>query len=194
MKHTALFSVLAALLLTFSWANAAEDTMADLSSGIIRLHILANSDSEADQSLKQKVRDSLLLASKENPATLTEAEILCICQAEIQKNGYDYPVTVERGRFFFPKKTYDCLTLPAGEYDAVRVKIGAAAGQNWWCVMYPPLCFSGDMAQLDEESLQKLKSTMKGESFAVISQSETITVKPSFKLVELWQDVKSIFK
>ncbi len=194
MKRTSFFALISALLLTLTWVSASEDTMADLSAGILRLHILANSDSAADQSLKLALRDNLLSASRENPASLSDAEILSICQNTLREKGSDYPVSLERGTFFFPQKTYDRLTLPAGNYKALRIKIGSGAGENWWCVMYPPLCFSGQVAKIDEESLDALKSAMGAESFTLISDREKITVKASFKLVELWQELKSVFE
>lgn len=192
MKHTVAFSLLAALLVTLTWAISSEAISKDLSSGIVRLHILANSDSAEDQNLKLKVRDKLLAESKNKPNLLTDAEIEAICETEIKENGYDYAVTVQRGRFAFPRKTYDNLTLPAGTYNAVRVLIGDGEGQNWWCVMYPPLCFTGSTGgSLDADALNTLQHTISPESYAMVTEGNAITVKPSFKLVELWNELKA---
>lgn len=121
--------------------------------GLIRLHVLANSDSERDQQLKLRVRDSVIayLAPYLEPATnVQQARQIVLAQqqqlAEIAKktiaaNGYDYPVTVQIGDFDFPLKAYGNLVLPAGKYEAVRILIGKAEGKNWWCVLFPPLCF-----------------------------------------------------
>lgn len=192
MKNKFAFALLAALLLTLTWVFAAEDLSKDLNSGIVRLHILANSDSAEDQALKLRVRDRLLAESGHTPELLTDGDILAFCRDEIKKAGYTYPVSVARGRFYFPQKSYENLTLPAGEYNAVRVIIGAGAGQNWWCVMYPPLCFTGESGgTMDDAALLKLRESVSAETFSMICESDSITIKPSFKLVELWQELKA---
>ncbi|MBR5236378.1 MAG: stage II sporulation protein R [Clostridia bacterium] len=192
MKHKLPFALFAALLLTLTWAFASEDVSRELSRGIVRMHILANSNSTCDQALKLAVRDRVLAESAGSPSLLTDAEILACCCDEIKKQGYDYPVTIERGEFYFPRKTYDTLTLPAGDYHAVRIIIGSGEGQNWWCVMYPPLCFA-DAADgtMNEEALQQLSDSVSSETFSLVCESDRINLKPSFKLVELWQKVKA---
>ena len=192
MKHTVAIALLAALLLTLTWAFASEDISRDLTENIVRLHILANSDSEEDQALKLAVRDNLLNASRQSPQTLSDGEILEICQASVYAAGYSYPVSIERGEFYFPQKSYDNLTLPAGNYHALRICIGNGNGQNWWCVMYPPLCFTPQSAgTLDEEALLALKNSVKPETYSMVCESNSITIKPSFKLIELWQQLKA---
>ena len=116
----------------------------------VRLHVIANSDTEKDQELKLKVRDKLLeyvgkyeveskeealLKMQEETSTLEE-----IARETIKENGYDYDVKIEIGLEDYPTKNYDNFSLPAGEYTSVRVIIGGGDGQNWWCVLYPPLC------------------------------------------------------
>ena len=192
MKNTVAFSLLAALLLVFTWVSASEDISRDLSSGILRLHILANSNSAEDQALKLKVRNRLLSEVKQTQKSLTDAEIQKICENEITDNGYDYTVKIERGRFHFPQKSYENLTLPAGEYNAVRILIGEGSGENWWCVMYPPLCFSeSTTGKLDESAAEALKNTVSPESLAMICESDSAVIKPSFKLVELYNTLKA---
>lgn len=122
-------------------------------SNYVRLHILANSDSVQDQNVKLKVRDAVIayLAPHVKDVTDTQAakdiiasrqaEIIQVAQRCLQDNGFDYPVDIQIGNFEFPVKTYGNLVLPAGEYQAVRIRLGQAAGQNWWCVLFPPLCF-----------------------------------------------------
>lgn len=152
----ALLAGLAVFFLTGSLALRAQDRLADK---VVRLHVLANSDSEEDQALKLLVRDQVL----ERAASLLEqagdrrqAEMLLrqalpeleeAAAREIAANGYDYPVTAELVDAAFPTKEYDGFTLPAGEYLALRVVIGQGGGQNWWCVVFPPLCAaaSGDV-------------------------------------------------
>ncbi|MGN0474189.1 MAG: stage II sporulation protein R, partial [Acutalibacteraceae bacterium] len=126
----------------------------DIRESVLRLHVLANSDDEADQNLKLKVRDRLLEVSndiysnaktREDAIESTESN-LALLQSEAQKvviaNGYNYPVSVELEDTYFTTRTYENITLPAGEYKALRVIIGEGAGHNWWCVMFPPLCIS----------------------------------------------------
>lgn len=120
---------------------------------VIRFHVIANSDSIADQTLKLHVRDAIVKEMKtryapvENKAeavALTEAglnDIRNIAEQEISRQGYYYPVTVAFGQYPFPRKSYQDLTLPSGNYQAVRVIIGDGKGKNWWCVLFPPLCF-----------------------------------------------------
>lgn len=194
MKNIFAFSLIAALLLTISWANASEGVSQELKENIVRLHIIANSNSPEDQSLKLSIRDRLLQEAKNNPSRLTDEEILTICQNEIKKQGYSYPVALQRGFFNFPQKSYDNLTLPAGNYNAVRIVIGAGCGENWWCVMYPPLCFTAEtQGKLGDNELTSLQNTLTPETYELICEGERIAIKPSFKLVELWQQARSIF-
>ena len=116
----------------------------------VRLHVLANSDSEQDQDLKLKVRDELLKSVNEYTAASKEeaiAEIeenkenlIKIAEDVVEKEGKDYSVAIEIGKEYYPTRYYEDFALPAGEYTSVRVIIGKGEGQNWWCVMYPPLC------------------------------------------------------
>lgn len=120
---------------------------------LLRLHILANSDSAKDQEIKLKVRDAVVMhltPQLNNVSTSEEArqivlsqqeELLKIVQATIKINGGEYPATIETGWFDFPLRSYGALMLPAGKYEAVRILLGNAQGQNWWCVLFPPLCF-----------------------------------------------------
>ena len=119
----------------------------------VRLHILANSDSIKDQQLKLKVRDAVIAyltpyvkdisdAREANVIIAShQATIIEVATAVLRENGANYPVAVQMGTFEFPVRSYGSLVLPAGEYQAVRILLGQAAGQNWWCVLFPPLCF-----------------------------------------------------
>lgn len=144
------------LLLTaiLGWAYGAAVTSGDYTkAGIVRLHVLANSDTDEDQALKRKVRDAvidymkpyMLSSTNRSQAEQILAEHMPVVQEIarqiVQNNGFDYPVRVELGQHLFPTKTYGELALPAGNYQALRVLIGNAEGQNWWCVLFPPLCF-----------------------------------------------------
>lgn len=133
-----------------SYVNAVSK---DLEDNLFRLHVIANSDEVEDQNLKYKVRDSLIsymniicsnCINKDEAIEIARShkdEFYNIAIETIRNNGFDYNVEIEIGNFNFPTKNYGDISLPAGYYDALRVKIGKAQGQNWWCVMFPPLCF-----------------------------------------------------
>ena len=128
---------------------------------VFRLHILANSDTDEDQALKLKVRDAVLeetsyiFADKNSAAESAAAAeenldfIREIAEKTIRENGFDYPVSCEVTEMRFDSRVYDSLTMPAGEYSALRITIGNAAGKNWWCVMFPPLCIPA-VTDIDE--------------------------------------------
>lgn len=129
---------------------------------VLRMHVIANSDSAEDQAVKLKVRDAVLAAGKDvfdGSVTAADAETVLDSEKQVlqtaaetvlRENGFDYGVRVEIGKDFFNTRTYDGkVTLPAGEYEAVRVILGEGNGQNWWCVMFPPLCLPA--AEADAE-------------------------------------------
>lgn len=145
---TALFSLFSVSTERFTTAAAIRPVY-----GLIRFHILANSDAPEDQQLKHQVRQAVVayLAPKIEEATTYEeahaiilrerASVAAVARQVVADAGADYPVTVEVGRFDFPIKTYGSLTLPSGNYEALRIFIGRGEGHNWWCVLFPPLCF-----------------------------------------------------
>ncbi len=144
-----------------------------IASQIIRLHVIANSDETADQTLKKEVKDQVVtyLRSKMNQAASIQAARQVICQEmdalkeiaekKIRQEGYDYPVTVSLGTTYFPVKEYGDMVFPAGDYEALRVQIGESKGRNWWCVMYPSLCLVDGVYQtVPESSKDKLKQVL----------------------------------
>lgn len=144
-----------------------------IASQIIRLHVIANSDETADQTLKKEVKDQVVtyLRSKMNQAASIQAARQVICQEmdalkeiaekKIRQEGYDYPVTVSLGTTYFPVKEYGDMAFPAGDYEALRVQIGESKGRNWWCVMYPSLCLVDGVYQtVPESSKDKLKQVL----------------------------------
>lgn len=178
----------------FSYATTISN---DLSKNIFRLHILANSDSKEDQELKLKVRDKLLYYMKEiTPNNSSKSKIIQIVQENqatfkkiakqtIKENGYDYDVNIEIGNYYFPTKYYGNISLPAGNYDALKIEIGEAKGQNWWCSLFPPLCFVGVSSGIvDEEGQEYLKENLSDEEFSLIS-SNSSDIQFKFKIVEL---------
>ena len=191
-KNKLAFCLLASLILTLTWAFASEDVSRSITQNITRLHIVANSDSADDQALKLTIRNRLLAEVKNSDVSLNDEEILRLCYEEIEKSSMNYAAKIERGTFYFPQKTYENITLPAGEYNAVRIVLGKGTGQNWWCVMYPPLCFSAEgNGFMNDNALEELKKSMSPESFKAITESDSITIKPGFKLLELWQELKA---
>lgn len=170
-----------------------------ISSGIVRLHIIANSDSSTDQKVKLAVRDEVIEAQSELfpdgvKRKLTNKEkqnITSVALGVLEDYGVGYGARVETGRFYFPTKEYENITLPAGEYDAVRVVLGEGKGKNWWCVMYPPLCFTN--SALGKADAEALKDKMGEFQYDIISE-ESIKTIPAFKLVEIWSKVKEKIK
>lgn len=151
---------------------------------LIRFHVLANSDRPEDQALKLKVRDRIMEAMAETMVgvnTVAESrEILkqeldhiqALAQEVIQENGQQYPVTVALQNHVFPTRKYGNVILPAGEYEALRVVIGEGEGQNWWCIMFPPLCFIDiKNSLLDEKTRELLKSQLSEEEYQLVYQA-----------------------
>jgi len=162
---------------------------------MIRLHVLANSDSEEDQNLKLKVRDALLLAVQSIEAkdcgeayikTSESLEMLqSIAEAKIKEEGYDYKVEVKLGQEEYPEREYDGFTLPKGTYTSLRVMIGEARGQNWWCVLYPPLCTAA--ASKREEAFVAAGFT--DDQYKAITDSANKKYKIRFKIVEIFREL-----
>ena len=198
-------TIIIILFITFFIINAhsyAINVSNGLSSNIFRLHILANSDSEEDQALKLKVRDAILQymetlntakQDKQSVIELSEAHIedfKKIAEKVIQENGYDYSVNVEIGNFYFPTKYYGNISLPAGDYDALKIEIGDAKGQNWWCSLFPPLCFvSVSAGVVEEEGETYLKENLSEEEFEIVSVTSP-EIEFKFKIVELMNQKK----
>lgn len=172
----------------------------DLSNSVFRLHVIANSDSKEDQDLKYKVRDAVLeymnsisanCTSKDEVITLAydyQDEFKEIAKKVIKENGYNYDVNIRIGNFEFPTKHYGDISLPAGTYDALRIEIGEAQGQNWWCVMFPPLCFIDvTSGVVPDESKQIMKDNLNDEEYSLISDTESKDITFKFSLIEFFQ-------
>lgn len=174
-----------------------------LESKVIRLHILANSDTIQDQELKLKVRNNVIkefngkfkniVSKNESEKIILENinKIKEIAQKTVYDEGYTYNVEVYYGNYKFSSRDYDNFTLPEGEYDAVRIEIGSAQGKNWWCVMFPPLCFvdfgkAGETEVLDEEIEDRLKQVLTEEEIEIIKTNRGYSkIKLKSKLYEL---------
>lgn len=197
-RLTLIFFLLIAFIIVsaISYASAISE---NISNSVFRLHVIANSDSEEDQNLKYIVRDKLLeymntltsgITSKDAAIEIAKAhgkDFYNIAKKTIKENGYAYDVKVEIGNSYFPTKYYGDISLPAGFYDSLKVEIGNASGQNWWCVMFPPLCFV-DMSTgiVPDESKQTMKETLANEEYAIISDTTSKDISFKFKLIEFF--------
>ena len=162
---------------------------------MIRLHVLANSDSEEDQALKLKVRDAVLSAvekieadSPDEAYAKTEKSLEMLKEAarsKIKEEGYDYNVDVVLGEEKYPEREYDGLVLPEGTYTSLRVMIGEAEGKNWWCVLYPPLCTT---CATEREEVFISAGFTEGQ-YRAITESDNKTYKIRVKIVELLRDI-----
>ncbi len=186
------------LISAISYVDAVSNNIAD---SVFRLHVIANSNSKEDQELKLKVRDELLsymnIISKDSTskqeamqiANEHKEEFTQIAEKVIKENGYNYTVNVQIGKADFPTKYYGDITLPAGTYDALKVQIGEAKGQNWWCVMFPPLCFVDvSTGIVPDNSKQELKRSLDNEEYDLISKTDNNEISFKFKIVELFQN------
>lgn len=195
-KKVLIFFVSAIFVLVFTAASYSCGFGEDLENSVIRLHVLANSDSAEDQALKLRVRDRILKDGRElfkNAKSEEETRRILSenrdflensARDEIFSAGYDYPVALNMGKYDFPMKVYENYAFPSGEYEAVRVEIGKAEGQNWWCVMFPPLCFVD--GTVDEEKAEEtLRSALTADEFDVISASGGVDLR--FKVVDVFQ-------
>ncbi len=190
--------LLIAFLLTLSDGRQQDEALAArIAPEILRFHVLANSDSTEDQTLKLKVRTMLLNSIYEDlgeNASLEETKDFVLThtdslerQAEhyMKKLGYNYPAHMELTNCYFPTKTYGDMVFPCGNYEAVRVEIGEGKGRNWWCVLYPPLCFTdSSYAVVPDASKAILKSSMDESDYQIISR-EAPKIHIRFKLVDL---------
>ena len=182
--------LLIGIIFTFltSMINRTVAAGTEVRSETLRLHIIANSDSDFDQALKLKVRDRILESTGElfsevsgkteavAAAKFSSDDIKNIAEAVIKEEGYDYPVQVEVTKMWFETRSYDGFTLPAGDYDAVRIIIGAGEGKNWWCVMYPALCIPGAEKAIEQygENAEFITGSGYELRFAVIEWIEQI--------------------
>ena len=190
----ALLLGLCAAMLWGAWSMQRQDALAQK---MIRLHVIANSDSDADQALKLEVRDKVLdftTTVLQRSADMEDAQVRLrkeltrietIAQREIAAQGYDYPVTAQLASAEFPLKEYDGFSLPAGEYMALRLVIGEGAGQNWWCVVYPPLCTAAatDMPET------AIRAGLSGDDVSLITEEDAGYVL-KFRSLELWEQLR----
>ncbi|EGT3845143.1 stage II sporulation protein R [Clostridioides difficile] len=181
----------------------------DYKDKLIRFHVIANSNTDEDQELKLKVRDEVikyLQPKLQNSKSIKESEAIIkkeysgleeISKNIILKNGYNYSVKVGIQYSNFPTKQYSNIVLPAGEYKALKIIIGKGEGKNWWCVMFPPLCFVDESnGVIDKSTDDKLKEVLTDKEYKLIKQDtpkKTSRVKIKFKVLEVVKDLEKKF-
>ncbi len=199
-KERIILSFLLALLCTgtiFLWKTSAQTAQAvheDLSDHILRFHVLANSDSDEDQALKLSVKTAVLnylenalpdnadLESTKVFLENHESDIKKIAEDTISSAGYDYSVSIFLEPWYFPTKSYGDLTFPCGTYDALRIVIGDGGGKNWWCVLYPSLCFvDATYGVVPEDSKEELQTILDEDTYEALLPSENALEKPAQK-------------
>lgn len=200
-----LIMLLAAISTCYINTSARADTSMQegIASKVLRFHVIANSDREEDQKLKLIVKEALVNYLTPQLRDINDIDRVKLIVTEqldtirataeniIHQQGYNYSVTVSLEKCYFPLKIYGNYSFPPGYYEALRVKIGKAEGKNWWCVMFPPLCFVDETYSIvDENSKEKLLSLLSDEEYDALISGKT-PVKVKFKLVE---KIKDLFK
>lgn len=196
MKRNILIILITLTVLAITLAVLPIHGESEIYSDVLRLHVIASSDSEEDQTLKLLVRDAVL---EEAQALLDEIcnkaqaektvyenleRLRSVAEKTVRDNGYDYPVAIELGKEEYPTKNYESCCFPAGEYTSLRILIGEASGQNWWCVLFPPLCLS---AATDADAFASVGIT--DNQYQIITDSESTKYKIRFKLLESFSEI-----
>ena len=183
--------IITILIYTSAYAINIQNNIADK---VIRLHVIANSNSTIDQSIKLKVRDEVIknISPLLNCSNINESRAVLsnnlnkieeIANATLAKYCDD-KANVNISNSKFPTKTYDNFSFPAGNYEALKITIGEGKGENWWCVMFPPLCFTNSSVEFSDNAVETLKQNLSDEEYEFISESNKSKVKIKFKLLE----------
>lgn len=189
-KICVLMGILFSLMITGIVVHAKQSHMQkDLAREVFRFHVLANSDSDEDQALKMQVKEEVIAYMKQeipdsDSVDVTKAwakshldELVEVSEQVVKEAGYEYSVTAEVTSCHFPEKTYGDITFPSGKYEALRIEIGEAKGQNWWCVLYPNLCFIDAVhAVVPDEGKNDLKKVLEEDTY------EMVTATSRFKI------------
>lgn len=189
-RHLKVWEIAALLTLSLvlclgSWAQGQQEA---LSSRLVRLHVIAVSDEEGEQALKLRVRDAVLRYLEPELEDLRDAQeaharlesLLPEIRAAALEAAEGRSVTVTLGRERYPTRRYETFALPAGSYDSLRVVLGEGKGQNWWCVVFPPLCLSASGAE-------RMQSAMSAEEYAIVCGEDGYELR--FRLLELWGEL-----
>ena len=174
---------------------------AEVYDSVLRLHVLANSDSDEDQALKLKVRDSILNATapiiqncktREDAAaaiTVASPTLLAAARETIASEGFEYDVQIELSEESYPTRSYESFCFPRGEYLSLRVMIGEASGANWWCVLFPPLCLSAATDSEDAEDAF-IAVGLTDDQYKIITETDSAKYQVRFKILETIEDTK----
>lgn len=202
MKNNGIFYIAGiAVIALYIWTVVLgnDPLQPSIASKILRFHVLANSDTTCDQAVKEDVRDAVgtyLQPLLEDAESLEETKqiiarnlgaIVETAKATLEAQGYDYYVTARIARIDFPKKTYGSYTFPKGEYEALQIVIGEGEGQNWWCVLYPNMCFKGSVFEVvEEEAEASLKEVLNPWEYADVFDSGKVEFR--FKFLEYFRE------
>lgn len=174
-----------------------------LSDSLIRFHVIANSDSDEDQGVKVKVKDEVVKRMQvllEDSTTVDISreiiiknmeDIRTLAEIVLRENGFDDQVTIALQQQEFPLKKYGDIVLPPGQYEALVIRIGEAQGKNWWCVLFPPLCFvDATHGVVDNQSKESLKKVLSEEEYAAIimSKDKDVNIKVSSRLLRWFEE------
>lgn len=199
MKKIFGYGVTSLIIMLYIWTTVLGNDLLQpsIASKILRFHVLANSDSNADQEVKEKVRDAVgvylqpLLQDSESleetKQIVTEnmQQIITVAENTLQENGYTYPVCARITNTSFPEKSYGAYTFPKGEYEALQIVIGEGEGQNWWCVLYPNMCFRGSVFEVvEEEAGEALREVLSPWEYADVFESGKVQLR--FKFLEFF--------
>ncbi len=204
--------IFAALLLGFLFTSVvtysvtySEEIQKGIAKEVLRFHVIANSDKGYDQNLKLKVRDEILSKYHDELESCKDVDetkrffeenmdgVISTAKEVIKREGFDYDVKAFIGKSSFPTKKYGDISFPAGEYDALKIEIGNANGKNWWCVMFPPLCFVDiSKSSVAQSSKNELENILTEEEYGIVVNSQKDnSFKVKFKIVELWEELFS---
>lgn len=198
-----IIALIIGLICTYAFspeAQAQDDMQKEIAEKIIRFHVRANSDSEEDQALKLLVKDAVVTylteemkasSSKDDSAAYIEKhidDIEAVALEVINTQGYNYTVHAYLTKEYFPTKSYGDVTIPCGEYDAFRIDIGENAGKNWWCILYPPLCFvQGSYGVATDQSKMLLQNVLDEDEFDYISSASSEDIGFDFKFLSIFE-------
>ncbi len=200
MRYVLNFSV-SVLILTLILSVIPINGEEGIYDGVIRLHVLANSDTAEDQALKLKVRDAIIeyaarklegCKTKEEAEAVFAAslsEIEAISRDVIADEGYSYSVTAMLGEEKYPTRDYGDISLPAGNYISLRVKIESGKGQNWWCVLFPPLCTSLAMGEKEASEELCIEAGLTPAQYRLITDTDNVRYKLKFKFLEVFSEL-----
>ncbi|MGI6778504.1 MAG: stage II sporulation protein R [Acetivibrionales bacterium] len=209
IKYGILIVIAAMAVTTVASLVYSNDVNKGLADNLIRLHVVANSDSLQDQQLKRDVRDAIISYMKnelEHSRAIDETNYIIrsnlinikkLAEEEIAKQGKEFNVNVMLGSYPFPTKSYGDITLPAGNYQALKVVIGKGEGNNWWCVLFPPLCFvDATHGTVPDSVKEDLRMALTEEEYSIVTSANSdsdIPIKLRFKIVEFFQDSRIKF-